>query len=76
MSKVPSIIYKKVVKALQRAGFIVVRQKGSHIRMQKRIAEETIKITIPAYKPIKGSTLLHIIKSAGPSVEDFLTLFQ
>ncbi len=76
MSKVPSINYEKVVKALQRSGFIVVRQKGSHIRMQKRIAEETIKITIPAHKPIKRSTLSYIIKSAGLSVEDFLTLLQ
>ena len=74
MSKVPSLDYDKVVRALQRAGFIVVRQRGSHIRMQKRVEEETIKITIPAHKPIKRSTLSHIIKSSGLTLEDFLTL--
>jgi predicted RNA binding protein YcfA (HicA-like mRNA interferase family) len=74
MSKVPSLDYDKVVRALQRAGFIVVRQKGSHIRMQKRVEEETIKITIPAHKPIKRSTLSHIIKSSGLTLEDFLAL--
>lgn len=74
MSKVPSLNYEKVIKALQRAGFIVVRQKGSHIRMQKRVDDETIKITIPAHKPIKRSTLSHIIKSAGLTVEDLLAL--
>jgi predicted RNA binding protein YcfA (HicA-like mRNA interferase family) len=74
MTKVPSISYLKVIKALQKAGFIAVRQKGSHIRMQKRVEEEVIKITVPAHKPIKRSTLSHIIKSAGLTVEEFLEL--
>ena len=74
MPKVPSLNYDKVVTALQRAGFIVVRQRGSHIRMQKRIGDETIKITIPAHKPIKRSTLSHIIKSSGLSLDEFLNL--
>ncbi|MCK4765983.1 MAG: type II toxin-antitoxin system HicA family toxin [Candidatus Aminicenantes bacterium] len=43
MSKVPSLGYEKVIKALRRDGWVVVRQKGSHIRLQKRTAEETLK---------------------------------
>jgi len=74
MTKVPSVSYKKVIKALQREGFIVVRQKGSHIRLQKRTNDEVIKITIPAHSPIKRSTLSHIIKSAGLTLKDFLEL--
>ncbi len=74
MPKVPSISYLKVIKALQRTGFNVVRQKGSHIRLQKRVKEEVIKITVPAHKPIKRSTLSHIIKSAGLTAEEFLEL--
>ena len=35
MSKVPSLNYDKVIKALQRDGWVVVRQKGSHIRLHK-----------------------------------------
>ena len=74
MAKVPSISYLKVINALQRAGFIVVRQKGSHIRLQKRIEDEVIKITVPAHKPLKRSTLSHIIKNAGLTVDEFLEL--
>jgi len=74
MTKVPSVDYIKVVNALQRAGFIVVRQKGSHIRMEKRIGDELIKITVPAHKPIKRSTLSHIIKYAGLTVEELIEL--
>ena len=74
MAKVPSISYLKVINALRRAGFIVVRQKGSHIRLQKRIEDEVIKITVQAHKPLKRSTLSHIIKSAGLTVDEFLEL--
>ena len=74
MTKVPSIEYKKLVKALQRDGWVVVRQRGSHIRLQKHIHEETLKLTIPAHRPIKRSTLSHILKQARLSVDKFLEL--
>ena len=74
MTKVPSLEYKKVVKALQRDGWVVVRQRGSHIRLQKHIHEETLKLTIPAHRPIKRSTLSHILKQARLSVGQFLEL--
>jgi predicted RNA binding protein YcfA (HicA-like mRNA interferase family) len=64
MTKVPSLGYDAVIRALQRDGWIVVRQKGSHVRLQKRSPEETLKLTVPAHRPIKRSTLSHILKQA------------
>ncbi|MCL4378673.1 MAG: type II toxin-antitoxin system HicA family toxin [Actinobacteria bacterium] len=75
MTKVPTLLYFKVIKALQRDGWIIIRQKGSHIRIQKRLKEETLKITIPAHVPIKRSTLSHILKQARITLKDFLKLF-
>ena len=72
MSKVPSLNYEKVIKALQHDGWIVVRQRGSHIRLQKHLGEEVLKIIIPAHKPIKRSTLSRILKQARISVDNFL----
>ena len=72
MSKVPSLNYEKVIKALQRDGWVVVRQKGSHIRLQKHTENETLKIIDPAHKPIKRSTLSHILKQAKISVDEFM----
>jgi len=43
MSEIPSLSYIEVIKALQRGGFIIVRQKGSHIRLQKRMKEKNNK---------------------------------
>ena len=71
MTKVPSLSYRKVIVALQRAGFIIVRQRGSHIRLQKRTREKVIKLTVPAHIPVKKSTLARIIKDANLSVEKF-----
>jgi predicted RNA binding protein YcfA (HicA-like mRNA interferase family) len=62
MTKIPSLGYEKVIKTLQRDGWVVVRQKGSHIRLQKRLQEEVLKLTIPTHRPIKRSTLAHILK--------------
>lgn len=74
MTKVPSIGFSQVVRALQRDGWVVVRQRGSHIRMHKHSASETLKLTIPAHHPIKRSTLSHILKQARLSVDEFLAL--
>jgi predicted RNA binding protein YcfA (HicA-like mRNA interferase family) len=71
MTKVPSLNYEVVVRALQRSGWVVVRQRGSHIRLHKHLPEETLKITVPAHRPIKRSTLSHILHYARLSVEDF-----
>jgi predicted RNA binding protein YcfA (HicA-like mRNA interferase family) len=71
MTKVPSLNYEKVIKALKRDGWVVVRQKGSHIRLQKNAYDEVLKLTVPAHRPIKRSTLSHILKQARLSVERF-----
>jgi len=60
---------------MQRAGWVVVRQRGSHIRLQNRLAGgEVLKIIVPAHRPIKRSTLAHILKDARLSVEEFTKL--
>ncbi len=72
MSKMPSLSCERVVRALQRDGWVVVRQRGSHIRLQKHLGDELLKIIVPAHRPIKRSTLTHILKQARISLDDFL----
>jgi predicted RNA binding protein YcfA (HicA-like mRNA interferase family) len=74
VSKVPSLPYTKIVKALKRDGWIVVRQRGSHIRLHKQLGDELLKTTVPAHRPVKRSTLAHILKQARMTVERFLEL--
>ena len=74
MTKVPSLGYDRVVRALRRDGWVVIRQRGSHIRLQKHAAGETLKLVIPAHRPIKRSTLAHILKQARLTVEQLENL--
>jgi predicted RNA binding protein YcfA (HicA-like mRNA interferase family) len=74
LSKVPSLNYPAVIAAFQRAGWVVVRQRGSHIRLQRHAADGVKKLTIPAHKPIKRSTLAKILADAEMPLEDFLAL--
>lgn len=71
MTKVPILPYDQVIRALQRDGWVVVRQKGTHVRIQKHTPTETLKLTIPAHRPIKRSTLSHILKQARLTLEEF-----
>lgn len=71
MNKVPCLGYEKVIKALQRDGWVVVRTKGSHIRLQKPFESEVLKITVPAHTPLKRSTLSHILKQARLTLSQF-----
>lgn len=74
MSKVPSLSYREIITALTKDGWEVVRQRGSHIRLEKELPDETLKITVPAHRPVKRSTLSQILKQARISVDDFLEL--
>jgi predicted RNA binding protein YcfA (HicA-like mRNA interferase family) len=74
VSKIPSLSHTQIIKALQRDGWTVVRQRGSHIRLQKHVGDELLKITVPAHRPVKRSTLAHILKQARLDVDRFLEL--
>lgn len=74
MTEVPSLPYNQVVNSFQRAGFAVIRQRGSHIRLQKRTREGVVKITVPAHRPVKRTTLAKVIKDAGLTLDEFREL--
>ncbi|WP_318781257.1 type II toxin-antitoxin system HicA family toxin [Amazonocrinis nigriterrae] len=60
--------------ALERDGWIFVRQQGSHIRLQKQISDEVLKLTVPAHRPVKRTTLAKILKQAQIDLDRFLEL--
>ena len=68
MAKLPSISGKKVIRALGKLGFVVVRQRGSHVILQR----ESNLVTVPLHDPIKKSTLNAILNQADVSLEELL----
>jgi predicted RNA binding protein YcfA (HicA-like mRNA interferase family) len=69
MPKLPIVSGSDAVKALQRLGFTVVRQKGSHIILR----QDMYGCVVPNHREIKTGTLAGILKQAGVSVEEFIT---
>ncbi|MEK6985309.1 MAG: type II toxin-antitoxin system HicA family toxin [Candidatus Thermoplasmatota archaeon] len=67
--KVPSVDYDRLVRALARDGWVVVRSRGSHLRLQKQVGDDVSKLTVPAHKPLKRSTLAHLLKQIAMTPE-------
>jgi predicted RNA binding protein YcfA (HicA-like mRNA interferase family) len=74
MPKLPVISGKELVAALKRAGFVEVRQKGSHVSLQKVTPEMTYKTVVPLHQELAKGTLLDILHQAGMSRDDLLKL--
>lgn len=52
-----------LIKNLLRLGYVIVRQRGSHVRMTRIYAEGEHPITIPNHNPIKIGTLNNILSN-------------
>jgi len=72
--KLPVISGKEALKALERAGFVVVRQRGSHVRIKKVTSESIINITIPLHETLDRGTLKGILRNACLTAEEFVDL--
>ena len=70
MSKLPLLSWREVIKALNKIGFVVARQKGSHIILVK----DDRVVPVPRHDQIKRGLLLEIIAEAGMTKEEFLKL--
>jgi predicted RNA binding protein YcfA (HicA-like mRNA interferase family) len=60
------------VKVLVKAGFRVVRQKGSHLIL----AKNELVVPIPKHAEIKRGLLIEIMAEAGLTKEEFLKLLK
>lgn len=72
MPKLPVISGKDMIRALEKDGFLIVRQKGSHISLQKGIQ----KTVVPIHDELAKGTLLGILKQCGLTKEDLIDLLK
>lgn len=69
MSKLPQISGKQLISALQKVGFSVVSQRGSHIKVRK-LKPVRKTIIVPNHKIIRPGTLNNILKMAELTKEE------
>ena len=71
--KLPIVSGEQVIKLLQKEGFSITRQKGSHVSLHKKLEDGSIHlVVVPRKSEIKKGTLLSIMKQAGISREEFI----
>jgi predicted RNA binding protein YcfA (HicA-like mRNA interferase family) len=56
---------RDVCQILESQGFSVVRQRGSHVVMQKRSAGTTTTVPVPDHAELATGTLASIIRQSG-----------
>jgi predicted RNA binding protein YcfA (HicA-like mRNA interferase family) len=68
VAKLPNLSGEELIKALKKAGFKSVRQKGSHVSMQKG----PYKTVIPLHDELARGTFLAILKQCGLSKDELV----
>jgi len=68
--KLPVVSGAQMVVLLKRAGFVQVRQRGSHVSLQKG----SYRTVVPLHPDLSPGTLLAILKQSGLSRDEFIRL--
>jgi len=70
MPKLVRLSGTRTVKILGGIGFIVLRQRGSHVRMVMRHSERSCFVTVPLHPMLDRGTLKSIIRTIAPCVPE------
>ena len=68
MPKLPVLSGLQVVRVLESLGFVLVRQRGSHMVLRRGSSG----CVVPNHRELKTGTLAGILKQSGVSIEEFM----
>jgi predicted RNA binding protein YcfA (HicA-like mRNA interferase family) len=72
MPSLPHLSGADVVGVLERLGFVVVRQRGSHIVLRRG----TSGCVVPNHREVKLGTLAGVLKQAGVPADEFINAWR
>jgi len=73
MTRIPTdLTGRDLVRALQKVGFVVKRQRGSHIILRR--TDPPARVVVPDHKVLRVGTLRSILSDAGMTVDELLKL--
>ena len=76
MSKLPRVSGKEVVSALKRAGFVLIRTRGSHQYLYHHGKDKLVTVPVHSGKILAPKTLKSILGQAGLSVNHFIEILN
>ena len=71
MNRVPDLSHQRVIRALQKAGFVIKRQ-GKHVFMYNE--EREVVAVIPRHNPVKRTTLSRLLRDIDLPPDEFADL--
>jgi len=72
MPRLRRVSGKETIRALERLGFVQVRQRGSHVVLRKMTSEGPIGCVVPLHRELAIGTLRGILRQAQVSPEEFI----
>lgn len=76
MSKLPALPAKDIMRALEKEGFVIIRQRGSHVRLVNP-DDPTRYATVAMHGgDVPRKDLASILRQSKLSVEEFLKLLR
>jgi predicted RNA binding protein YcfA (HicA-like mRNA interferase family) len=75
MSSLPVVSGREVVKALGKIGYVLDRQRGSHMILRQQSPPHR-RLTVPDHAEVAKGTLRAIIRQAGLTVDEFRGLLR
>lgn len=74
--KLPVVSGREAVKAFERIGYQVVRQRGSHIRLRDESDPDHLPLTVPDHKTVKPGLPRKLLRDADLTVGEFVDLLK
>ncbi len=74
MTRLPVVSWRQAVTALEKAGFIFDRQRGSHMVYYHPLSNRTV--IVPRHREIKPGTLRVILSEADLTRDEFIKLIR
>jgi predicted RNA binding protein YcfA (HicA-like mRNA interferase family) len=75
LSRLPIVSGREAVKAFERIGYVVDRQRGSHMQLRQPSPPHR-RLTIPDHRELGRGLVRAPIRDAGLTVEEFLALLR
>jgi predicted RNA binding protein YcfA (HicA-like mRNA interferase family) len=72
MSKLRRVSARETIAALEKLGFVQIRQRGSHVVMKKQGPRGDVGCVVPMHKELAIGTLFNILKLAQVTVDEFV----
>jgi len=74
--KLPVVSGHQLLRALERIGYRVVRQRGSHIRLRDESNPNHLPLAVPDHRAIKPGLLRKILRDADLTTDEFVALLK